>query len=361
LSHDEFSNAFESLGLSIPPDELSDMIHEMDTDGDGTIDLAEFQTMMLKTLRGLLAGDDSGQQDLREYEAKYFETLDRQRERVKARLIEQGASHKLHRTEPSLEQMAISRHQQSFPDATANRTAPHAAAPSSTYLAPIQSASFQAQKTKGKNGTSGPLASYRVSDTQRNMALLHAREHEQRNEDEGSVDTRNAHTRHDTRNAHTRDIRLSSQDLLGQPIAASRDTNAGILSQDFRASRAPQGSRGSRGSRGSSSPSPSDTPSYEAATPPPNTHTHTNYGGTQERPYEPSLSSGLGASEEQRLYQLVAEAQRRRNEQDIRVGTDAGTRAEAQSSQDALRIARLEAEMQRRHAHHTERTSLMQK
>ena len=203
-----------------------------------------------------------------------------------------------------------------------------------------------------------------MSDTQRNMALLYMREHEQPNQDEGSVDMRYAHTRDadtrdaDTRDADTRDMRLSSQDVLGQPIAASRDTNAGILSQDFRASRAPQGSRGSRGS---SSPSPSGTPSYEAATPRPNTHTHTNYGGTQERPYEPPLSSGLGASEGQRLYQLVAEAQRRRNDQDIRVGTDAGTRAEAQSSQDALQIARLEAEMQRRHAHHTERTSLMQK
>ena len=38
----------------------------MEQDWDGTIDLAKFQTMMLKTLRGLLAGDDSGQQVVRE-------------------------------------------------------------------------------------------------------------------------------------------------------------------------------------------------------------------------------------------------------------------------------------------------------
>ena len=48
LSHDELLNAFDSLGLTIPDAELRTMIAEMDTDGDGTIDLEEFQSMILQ-------------------------------------------------------------------------------------------------------------------------------------------------------------------------------------------------------------------------------------------------------------------------------------------------------------------------
>uniref|UniRef100_A0A8D0G5Q7 Calglandulin n=1 Tax=Sphenodon punctatus TaxID=8508 RepID=A0A8D0G5Q7_SPHPU len=51
VSTEELGTVMRSLGQNPTEAELKDMIHEVDTDGSGTIDLPEFLSMMARTIR----------------------------------------------------------------------------------------------------------------------------------------------------------------------------------------------------------------------------------------------------------------------------------------------------------------------
>ncbi len=57
ISAPELSKVMESLGIHPTKTELQDMIHELDTDGNGTIDFSEFMTLMSR--QGAAADKDS--------------------------------------------------------------------------------------------------------------------------------------------------------------------------------------------------------------------------------------------------------------------------------------------------------------
>ena len=114
LSYEEFANALDSLGLVVAESEMHEMIRQMDTDGDGAIDLEEYTTMVLKTLRGFMDGDASGQQDVKEYENRYMQSLEKQRERVRARIDEHRLDTKAERR-VSAEEMALRNHIRAHP------------------------------------------------------------------------------------------------------------------------------------------------------------------------------------------------------------------------------------------------------
>jgi len=82
LSYGELENAFSSLGINMDKHELEDMVAQMDTDGDGTIDLDEFQTMLLKTLRNATSTTGMAPQNQQEYEDHYRAALAEQKEKV---------------------------------------------------------------------------------------------------------------------------------------------------------------------------------------------------------------------------------------------------------------------------------------
>ena len=75
ISIAELAKALESLGLVLPEQEMRELVADMDTDGDGEISLEEFQSMVLKTLRGFIDGDGdaTGSQHLQEYERRYMQ------------------------------------------------------------------------------------------------------------------------------------------------------------------------------------------------------------------------------------------------------------------------------------------------
>ena len=82
ISIAELAKALESLGLVLPEQEMRELVADMDTDGDGEISLEEFQSMVLKTLRGFIDGDGdaTGSQHLQEYERRYMQVGPRNNE-----------------------------------------------------------------------------------------------------------------------------------------------------------------------------------------------------------------------------------------------------------------------------------------
>lgn len=47
-----------ALGQDPTPEELEVMLHDVDTDGSGTIDIDEFITMMAKRSKGIVSSSD---------------------------------------------------------------------------------------------------------------------------------------------------------------------------------------------------------------------------------------------------------------------------------------------------------------
>eukprot|EP00005_Dracoamoeba_jomungandri_P001870 CAMPEP_0174257624 /NCGR_PEP_ID=MMETSP0439-20130205/6736_1 /TAXON_ID=0 /ORGANISM="Stereomyxa ramosa, Strain Chinc5" /LENGTH=159 /DNA_ID=CAMNT_0015340787 /DNA_START=24 /DNA_END=499 /DNA_ORIENTATION=- len=70
ITADELGTVMQSLGHQPTPDELADMIADVDTNGDGEIDFSEFLTMMSKKMKG---GGEGDEEDLREA-FKVFDT-----------------------------------------------------------------------------------------------------------------------------------------------------------------------------------------------------------------------------------------------------------------------------------------------
>lgn len=275
------------------------MIHEMDTDGDGTIDLEEFQTMILQTLRGFGQGDATEQEELKEYESRYMRQLEIQRDRVKAKIVKRGFADELEEKLPSLEQMAMKRHHQSFPFAQDKRvdTAPIlelGPRPGPVDAVPGSSGNPRPRVGSGTGGVRSPMAANLMQEARQRLSRLETRY--QVNDDASEAV-------------------LGEARSIGFGSSTPRD-HATVDGADYLIANGIDGTPRSQGS---------------------------------VRGYEPPegvpQASGLGANEEQRLHQLLAEAERRRR--GVPLGSDAGD-ANAVSSQDGLRMARLQAELQRR-------------
>jgi len=273
------------------------MINEMDTDGDGTIDLEEFQTMIIRTLRGFADGDNTEQEDLKEYEARYMQQLSRQRDRLKAHLLSDFGDDLFEDAAPTMEQMAVKRHEQSFPHARERRIDTGFLADLGPPPQPASASSVAASRPPpgaGAEGVRSPMAANLMAEAQRRLAGL---------------ESRYAHEVH-------------SDALLGAARSGSGSGSERSL---------PGGPLSGNGSSAHGTPRTYGAPR-----------------SSHRRGEEALQASGLGADEEKRLYALMAEAQRRRSVPQRGaegVGGEVGSNV---SSQDGLRLARLEAELRHR-------------
>ena len=262
-----------------------------------------FHSTTPQTLRGIGRGDESEAAELKEYESRYMRQLELQRDRVKAKLIKQGGGDDLEEQPPTLEQMAQARHQQAFPlandkrvdtapiSALRPRTGPAAGAPSSQPGRPRPDAAASVRS---------PMAANLMAEAQQRLNQLESRYKIHDDTTEAVL------------GEARRGVGADSPALPVGPVTVANGSG-----KDLMANGTPRSAGGGAG-RGLG------------------------------RPEDVPQASGLGTNDEQRLYQLMAEAERRSRGLSRGSAGAGDANANSVSAQDGLRIARLQAELQRR-------------